>query len=446
MFAHNFADDSSVTIAGCYSAVRNYTETLCEPLVVEDYCMQLMEDASPPKWHLAHVTWFFETFILAKIASYKSYHPMYEVLFNSYYQGVGKIWPRASRGHLSRPTTEEVMEYRAFVDRHMLELLSGNISEETRQLTVLGLHHEQQHQELLLTDIKYNLAHNPLMPRYRDRPAQKSVHTPLEWLGFSDGLKDIGCDPRMSSEYSGFVYDNETPRHRVYLRPYQLASRLVTNGEYFEFIAERGYRRPEFWLSDGWDQLLKANWRYPLYWFDKNEEPFGATPPQASAPPSIEDFREYHLNGLIKLDPDAPVAHISFYEADAYARWKGCRLPSEAEWEAAVVDQSNLFPEYPEEPEPPTLQPLNRGNGGFDQCFHCLWQWTASSYSPYPGFKPFSGSISEYNGKFMCSQQVLRGSSLATPAGHARPAYRNFFYPESRWQFSGIRLAKDQDA
>ncbi len=440
----------SGTLSDCYSCVRDYTVALCQPLATEDYSLQLMDNVSPPKWHLAHTSWFFETFILVDSPAYKRYHELFQVLFNSYYEGVGRVWPRTLRGSLSRPTIDQVMEYRSFVDRHMLELLASKPSEQVCQRVILGLHHEQQHQELLLTDIKYNLSQNPLNPAYRNTPStKKACASPLQWREFEGGLKEVGCAVSPSLEYRDFVYDNETPRHRVYVEPYRIASRLVTNGEYLEFIADDGYQRPELWLSDGWSRVLQENWHWPLYWREKQDEcPF---PQEAgrrrSTPldnPVSADFREYHLDGLNALDPDAPVCHVSFYEADAYARWKNLRLPSESEWELAALELSAESPKETLSSGSPALRPTTE-NGTSDHFFGGLWQWTSSSYSPYPGFRPFAGQPAEYNGKFMCSQQVLRGSSFATPRLHSRTTYRNFFYPQDRWQFTGIRLAGNAD-
>ena len=407
------------TLQTWYQTVRQQSLKLCSPLEVEDYQVQPMDDASPPKWHLAHVTWFFETFLLkTQRAGYQPFHPQYEVLFNSYYNGIGKAHPRAKRGFLSRPLLEEVLAYREYVDEAMLSLLSGVLADDVLFAVALGLHHEQQHQELILTDLKYNLGNNPLKPVYLPaQPKQVKSAMPLTWHDYAGGLVEIGAE-----EHGGFVYDNEKPRHKVYLDPFQLASRTVTNGEFLAFIRDGGYDRPELWLSDGWAHLAALGperWRGPLYWRDDGDA-----------------VLEYTLAGEAPLDLQAPVCHVSGFEADAYARWCNARLPTEAEWETAAacapmtgnfVDAGVFHPTV----------------SAADSFYGNVWEWTASSYGPYPGFKPFAGQLGEYNGKFMANQLVLRGGSCATPQSHIRPTYRNFFYPPDRWQFSGIRLARD---
>ncbi|NIL99377.1 MAG: ergothioneine biosynthesis protein EgtB [Acidobacteria bacterium] len=391
------------TLAQRYLRVRDRSLRLCEPLAIEDYGVQPMPDASPPKWHLAHTTWFFETFLLKpRVEGYRPFRDEFEYLYNSYYNGVGRQFPRPQRGNLSRPTVDEVREYRAHVDRAMESLLEApDAAVEAR--TILGLHHEQQHQELLLTDLKYNFGHNPLYPVYPDGPvapaARKREACSVE---FDGGVLEIGATPD-----TGFVFDNETPRHRVFLGSYALADRLVTNGEYLAFMQDDGYSRPELWLADGWSLLHSgAGWAAPLYWLRMEN-----------------GWYEYHLTGLAPLDPDRPVIHVSYYEADAFSRWAGARLPTEQEWEAAV--------------ESPSADRLDQRTGA-------AWQWTSSAYGSYPGYRPLPGALGEYNGKFMSNQMVLRGGSCATPDGHVRPSYRNFFYPPDRWQFSGIRLAHDR--
>ena len=378
-----------------------------------------MPDVSPPKWHLAHTSWFFETFLLKPYyPDYRPFHPRFEYLFNSYYEGVGPRHPRPERGLLSRPTVEEVYAYRALVDRAMLRLLEDD-RPEVEPLLTLGINHEQQHQELLVTDIKYNFAVNPLGPEYRSSRTQTGrTAPPLEWLRYDGGVREIGHDG------SGFAFDNERPRHPVYLGSYRLASRLTTNGEYLRFIEDGGYSRASLWLSDGWRAVQERGWQAPLYWERRDAE-----------------WWTFTLAGMRPVDPREPVCHVSYYEADAFARWAGCRLPTEAEWEVAAagvpVDGNLLDPARLH----PAVAPPAAGNPA--QLYGDVWDWTASPYSAYPGFRPAEGPVGEYNGKFMCNQLVLRGGSCATPPGHIRSTYRNFFPPEARWQFSGIRLAAD---
>lgn len=407
-----------------YLAVRHETELLCEPLAIEDYGIQAMPDVSPPKWHLAHTSWFFENFVLQPcLPGYQVFHPRFGYLFNSYYQTVGSFFPRPQRGLLSRPTVEEVYRYRAHVDAAMTEAIADAARRDQIIFrTVLGLHHEQQHQELLLTDIKYNFAFNPLRPAYRSapEPADKPPVL-LQWLAYDGGLREIGFSG------TGFAYDNETPRHTVYLENFQLASRLVTNGEFLAFIEDGGYRRADLWLSDGWIAVQQRDWRAPLYWENSDGEWWIMT-----------------LAGLRRLNQDEPVCHVSFYEADAYARWCGKRLPTEAEWEVAA---QNLEPRGNLR-EAGLLHPAAAGPGARNepvQLFGDVWEWTQSPYRPYPGFRPLDGSLGEYNGKFMCNQLVLRGGSCVTPQSHITAIYRNFFYPADRWQFMGIRLASNAD-
>lgn len=430
-------------LAELYQSIRQQSLSLCLPLEIEDYGVQPMADTSPPKWHLAHATWFFETFtLLPHLKNYQRYQAAYEQLFNSYYHGVGEPWPRMRRGHLSRPTVQEVMTYRKTIDAAMLRLLADKhqASNLALSLCVLGLHHEQQHQELILTDLKYNFGNNPLLPAYKpaasqapntpDSPEPEPSSRTRDWLEFDGLLACIGSTKNPCCEYQDFVFDNETPAHQVWLNPYRLATRLVTNAEYLDFIEDGGYSRPELWLSEGWAEVTQAAWQAPLYWQS-----------QAS---NARDFCEYHLDGNRVLDPNAPVCHVSLYEADAYARWQGARLPTEAEWEFAALENAACLADSNGKPKAQLRPTPCLAVNGLQQMFGCLWQWTADSYSPYPGFKPFTGAIGEYNGKFMCTQQVLRGSSFATPQGHARPTYRNFFYPKDRWQFTGIRLATDR--
>lgn len=409
-------------IAEQYRRVRAQSEALCRPLVTEDYGVQAMPDVSPPKWHLAHTSWFFETFLLAPaLSGYRVFHPRYGYLFNSYYEAVGARHPRPERGLLSRPTVEEVYRYRQYVDRHMADLLAECDAEtwdELEPLVLLGLHHEQQHGELLLTDLKYNLSINPLRPAYRPSgPPPARPAAALSWFAQEGGLREIGF------RGEGFAFDNEGPRHTVYLQPFRLASRLVTCGEYLEFMAENGYGEPRHWLSDGWRTVQERGWQAPLYWEQLDGEWWVMT-----------------LTGLRPVDPEEPVCHVSGFEADAYARWAGKRLPLEAEWEVAAAEapvEGNLL-------ETDLLHPAAAGQAGDypAQLFGDVWEWTASPYVPYPGFRPAAGAVGEYNGKFMCNQLVLRGGSCATPQSHIRPTYRNFFPPDARWQFMGIRLAE----
>jgi ergothioneine biosynthesis protein EgtB len=400
--------------------VRDATAALTAPLEVEDYGVQPMDDASPPKWHLAHTTWFFETFIV-KVwkPDYQPFHPAFEYLFNSYYNGVGTPYPRPKRGFLSRPTVEEVFEYRRRVDGEMLSLLAESADPDLLSRVELGLHHEQQHQELIVTDLKYNFGNNPLHPVYRDACEVEGSAAPCEFVPFPGGLAQVGATGE------GFAFDNERPRHRVYVEPFKLASRLVTNGEFAEFIADGGYARPELWLSEGWTRVQAEGWRAPLYWTDVDGS-----------------WAEYRLDGFAKLVSHLPVVHMSAHEAFAFATWAGARLPTEFEWETAAEGLSidgNFV-------ESERYHPRCAAAGaGVQQMYGDAWEWTASSYGPYPGYRPLPGTLGEYNGKFMSSQLVLRGGSCATPHSHIRTTYRNFFYPPDRWQFSGIRLARDDD-
>jgi ergothioneine biosynthesis protein EgtB len=413
-----------------YRDVRCFTEKLCEPLQTEDYVVQSMADVSPTKWHIAHTSWFFETFLLkANLPDYQSPHPQYDFLFNSYYNAVGDRHCRAQRGLISRPTVEEAFTYRAFVDAQMGELLEQATAEQLQNLTpilTLGLHHEQQHQELLLTDIKHVFSVNPLLPAYLERTIPRGGWVPPQkWIAFDEGVYEIG--------HSGqeFCFDNEEPRHREFLEAFTLSSRLVTNGEYLEFMHDGGYERPEFWLSAGWSTVQQHNWQAPFYWEKRGET-----------------WQMFTLSGLREVAPDEPVCHVSLFEADAYARWAGARLPSEAEWEVAgaqsIQSRTRIEGNFADNG---ALHPVPLQNNSDDstlaQLFGDVWEWTRSQYVPYPGYAPAAGALGEYNGKFMCNQFVLRGGSCATSASHIRPTYRNFFPPDARWQFSGIRLAKD---
>jgi ergothioneine biosynthesis protein EgtB len=376
-----------------FQSVRRLTEQLAAPLSAEDQTVQSMPDASPTKWHLAHTTWFFETFVLEPYAArYRPFDPAYKYLFNSYYEAVGPRHPRPQRGMITRPGVAEIMAYRHAVSQAMAELLQSG-DNRIDSVVELGLHHEQQHQELLLMDAKHLLAQNPLRPAYRPEPPPKAEPTALAWHEFEGGLIEIGHDG------TGFAFDNEQPRHRVWLDAFALASRPTSCGEYLAFIEDGGYRRPELWLSAGWDCVGQRGWTAPLYW-EKNDA----------------GWQVFTLAGLQPLDSDAPVCHVSAYEAAAFAKWAGKRLPREQEWELAAE--------------------VMQGTGQ-------VWEWTGSPYIAYPGYHEPEGAIGEYNGKFMANQMVLRGGCSATPAGHIRTTYRNFFPPEARWMFGGLRLAED---
>jgi ergothioneine biosynthesis protein EgtB len=397
-----------------FNRVRLLSEQLCEPLATEDYVVQSMPDVSPPKWHLAHTTWFFETFLLTPyLSGYEVFHPKFGYLFNSYYEAIGDRHPRIQRGLLTRPTVAEIYQYRAYVNDAMRTLLIEH--PDAVDLVVLGLHHEQQHQELLMTDIKHILACNPLRPAYRaDLACLPQVPQRSQWLDYEGGLHAIG------HEGEGFAFDNESPRHPVYLQDYQLTSRLVTNGEYLEFMDAGGYQNPAYWLAEGWTARQQENWRSPLYW----EQIDG-------------HWQVMTLGGLRSLDEQEPVCHVSLFEADAFARWAGKRLPTEAEWETAAAllpIQGNFLDQGHLHPAP--------GNSSNPQFYGDVWEWTQSAYLPYPGFQSAAGAVGEYNGKFMCNQMVLRGGSCVTPLHHIRPTYRNFFPTAARWQFTGFRLAQ----
>ncbi len=402
-----------------YRAVRAATEALAAPLSPEDQTVQSMPDVSPTKWHRAHVTWFFEQFILIPYQpGYRPVDDRYLYLWNSYYEGAGPRHPRAQRGLLSRPGVGEVTAYRDTVDAAVEDLLGRALPPAVLALVELGLHHEQQHQELLLMDIKHVLGTNPLQPAYRltRPPAGVDPGRPV-WVDYGGGLIEIGADAGV-----GFGFDNELPRHQEWLRPFQLADRLVTAGEWLEFVADGGYRRPDLWLSDGWAALQAAGQEAPLYWERDGD-----------------GWLVYTLYGPGRLDPALPVVHVSYYEADAYARWRGARLPTEAEWEcAAALEPGPDAPAVALHPEAAAA-----GSGGLRQLYGSAWQWTSSGYLPYPGFQPAPGAVGEYNGKFMVNQQVLRGSAAITPPGHARPTYRNFFPAGARWPMTGVRLARD---
>ena len=412
---------SSISAAGVaerFGQVRAQTLALCAGLSAEDMQIQSMPDASPGKWHLAHTTWFFEQFVLGREPGRAPYQPAWAYLFNSYYQSVGPMHARPQRGLLSRPSLDEVLAYRRHVDDAVLALLARNDDPECAALVLLGTHHEQQHQELLLTDIKHALWCNPLKPACRAAPVAAGTGTsaPMRFVAGREGIVEIG------HRGDGFAFDNETPRHRVLLHPHALADRLVTNADYLAFVREGGYREPGLWLSDGWATVQREGWQRPLYW---DEDLSG----------------EFTLAGMQALAPDAPVCHLSYYEADAFARWAGARLPTEAEWESAAQDapiDGNLQLCASAHPR------AAPAGTGVRQLYGDVWEWTASPYVSYPGFRPLPGALGEYNGKFMCGQWVLRGGSCATPRDHLRASYRNFFPPHARWQFSGLRLGQDR--
>jgi ergothioneine biosynthesis protein EgtB len=417
------ARDNPLSLLALYREVRGTLETVCAHLSAEDMTVQSMPDASPTKWHLAHTTWFFETFVLSDpaLAPYTPFHRDYNYLFNSYYEAVGPRHPRPQRGLLTRPPVAEILCYRDAVDAAMHKRLPELDQAAIRRLgplIQLGCNHEQQHTELALTDIKHVFGQNPVWPTYRESsPSQELTASPLRWLEFGGGLKRIG------HHSSGFAFDNECPAHRVFLEPFALASRPVTCGEYLKFIAEGGYDRAQWWLSDGWKARQEKDWTAPLYWERRGT-----------------DWTVFTLGGTRKVDYDEPVCHVSYYEADAYARWTGARLPTEAEWETACAGlpiQGNFL--EARRHHPAVAESLD---DGLIQAFGDVWEWTQSPYVPYPGFHPAAGALGEYNGKFMCNQLVLRGGSCVTPRSHIRATYRNFFPPEARWQFTGLRLAR----
>ena len=423
--ARHAAESPAASLSDRYRATRQATEALCEPLEIEDYVVQSMSNASPTKWHLAHTTWFFETFVLSSAAQdYRSPDPRFRVLFNSYYKGVGEAHARPRRGLLTRPTVREVIAHRRHVDECVLKLLADRAEKDLGDLAGLidlGLQHEQQHQELILTDIKHAFSGNPLRPAFRDLPAPlRTDPAGIGWHRFDEGLREIG------HARDGFAYDNESPRHRVFVGAFELAGRLVTNAEFLAFAEDGGYQRPQPWLSDGWEAVEAGAWSAPLYW----ERRDGC-------------WWTFTLGGMRRLNPAEPVCHVSFYEADAYARWADARLPTEAEWEIAasgISIEGNLLERDALHPAPadPDAAPDRPG-----QMFGDTWEWTASPYVGYPGYRPAAGAIGEYNGKFMCNRMVLRGGSCLTSRTHIRTTYRNFFQPESRWQMTGFRLARD---
>ena len=424
---------SSALLLARYRAVRQASLHLCKPLSPEDLMVQSCTEASPVKWHLAHTTWFFETFVLREyIAAYKPFHPDFHWLFNSYYNSLGEMPEKKLRASFSRPPLDAILAYRAHVDAAIAQLLQSSVEDGATRRIVLGLHHEQQHQELIATDIKHALFTNPLHPAYLEVSVQKdeTIAPPVDWVSFSPGLTEIGVtiDP---ADPTVFVFDNETPRHAVYIAPFALANRLVTCAEYLAFIDQNGYNRPELWLSEGWTTMREQGWQAPLYWQRDNQTKSG--------------WCIYTLHGFQPLEDlsETPVCHLSFFEADAYARWAGHRLPTEFEWEYAAVRSkpevanANLLESGSLHPTPAAY------TQGLQQVFGDVWEWTQSGYTGYPGYRPLPGALGEYNGKFMSSQVILRGGSCVTPETHIRATYRNFFTPATRWQFSGIRLAQD---
>lgn len=405
-----------------FKQVRQASLDIVAPLEPEDFVIQVMTQTSPVKWHLAHVSWFFETFVLNKAYDdYESMHPQYAYIFNSYYLQTGEPHARAKRGFLSRPTVREVLQFREYINDKIITFLEEATEEQLRKfgpVIEIGNNHEQQHQELMITDFKFMFGQNPLYPVYLEQPPLESQNPgELNWAQFGEGIYEIG------NAGDEFTYDNEHPKHREFLEAFELGDRLITNREFMEFMDDGGYERSELWLDDGWATVNNENWKAPLYWCRRDD-----------------GWYHYTLAGLRKPDPNEPVTHISYYEADAFARWAGARLPTEDEWEAAADDlpqEGNFLENKNFHP-----RPLRENSDGLKQMYGDVWEWTKSSYEAYPGYKPLEGALGEYNGKFMCSQYVLRGGSCATSQTHIRKTYRNFFYPDARWQFNGIRLAR----
>jgi ergothioneine biosynthesis protein EgtB len=419
---HAGTSNEALTLLHRLSAVRTRTGSLCAPLEIEDYVIQASDSVSPPKWHLAHTSWFFETFILLPfVPGYRVFDETYAHLFNSYYETAGTFFPRTQRGLLSRPTVAQIYRYRSHVDEALHALLTNLPQHSAHDILArieLGIEHETQHQELLLMDVKYNFFINPLKPAYRkvaNLPSPASLPA-MVWQAFDGEIVEIGHDG------VGFSFDNERPKHQTLLQDFQLGSRLVSNEEYLAFIADGGYQRPDLWLSDGWHLINTQHWTAPLYWLKEEN-----------------DWQQFTLSGMQPLNLHEPVAHLSYYEADAYARWAGKRLPTEAEWEHAAA----RLPIAGNFLETGLLHPQAARQPGLTQLFGDLWEWTQSAYSSYPGFRPLPGTLGEYNGKFMSGQMVLRGGCCATAQDHMRASYRNFFRPADRWMFSGLRLAED---
>lgn len=408
------------TLRSSFQSVRHFSERLAAPLSPEDCMIQSMDDASPTRWHLAHTTWFFETFILAELPDYEVFNPQFNYLFNSYYNTIGQQFPRGKRGLVSRPSLSEILDYRQHVNAELRKRLEeGDFAERFARLVQIGIQHEQQHQELILTDIKHVLSCNPLWPKYQELPLDdfRSSDQQSSYM-IDEGLYEVG------HAGEGFAFDNESPRHRTFLHSCKVDAALVTCAEYLEFMEDGGYQRPEFWLSLGWAEVNQQQWEHPLYWEKNNDS-----------------WMQFTLAGLVPLQLDAPVVHVSLFEADAYARWKGMRLPTEFEWEVAsgmtAIAKDEPFVDYLVDSQRaihPTRSPDGMCGG--------VWQWASNNYLGYPGYQPPPGAVGEYNGKFMCNQYVLRGGSVATHSSHIRPTYRNFFPPNTRWQFSGIRLAE----
>ncbi|GJM34382.1 MAG: ergothioneine biosynthesis protein EgtB [Saprospiraceae bacterium] len=409
-----------------YQKIRQQSLDICAPLSLEDYVVQPIIDVSPPKWHLGHTTWFFENFILVpRVKGYQAFDERLNYFFNSYYESQGPRILRSMRGNMTRPSLEKIVEYRHYVDQHLENWLRGDVrlveDDKLRDLLILGLQHEQQHQELLVTDIKYILGNNPLFPAYQEAtetPVKNQVR-PANFLSFSEGIYEIGY------QGNGFCFDNELGVHKVFLHDFQLQDRVVTNGEYLEFMQAGGYEQFEHWLSEGWEWVKQLETKAPLYWYKRGDE-----------------WWQYSLNGLAKVDPNLPVTHISYYEADAFAQWSEMRLPTEFEWEVACNQLYDAVPEVGNFLDSGQFHPTATTSGQDYQMLGQVWEWTASAYLPYPNYPRLKGALGEYNGKFMVNQMVLRGGSCATPASHIRPSYRNFFQTDKRWQFTGIRLAK----
>lgn len=426
-----------------FARVRGFSQRLAFPLSPEDCCIQSMPDVSPTRWHLAHTTWFFETFVLNQHSDYRCFDERFQYLFNSYYNSVGQQFPRERRGQISRPTLDETLDYRFYVDARVEALLSaGDFSEEQLSIIELGLNHEQQHQELMLTDIKHVLFGNPLFPAYDEQSAfddSELAAVELQWDGFPERIVEIGWP-----ESQGFCFDNETPRHKALILPHALANRCVTNGEYLQFVEAGGYQRPEYWLSLGWSHVQQAGWQSPLYWLERDG-----------------NWQHFTLAGIRPLRLHEPVCHVSYFEAEAFARWAGKRLPTEFEWEAHAAANADFVKTgqqiaataehllasgmtvHPQVEIAPPCQTEGGQTTSPSTMLGNVWEWTSSQYMPYPGYRAAAGALGEYNGKFMCNQFVLRGGSCATSADHIRATYRNFFPPEARWQFSGFRLAED---